>query len=97
MATQNEGARLLAAMVTPTRTQAVLAAEVGVTQQTVSDWIACGSTPRGGNLMRLRTVLNIPIEAWFQPVAKPARKPSKRASGPHRVTPTTADQAKTGT
>lgn len=81
------GSRLLAqALASAQLTQADAAQRLGVTQQTVSDWIAGGSVPRGQNLLRLREAFGISLESWFESekVTKP-RGRRRSTTSTHRV------------
>ena len=59
-------------------TQEQAAQEIGTTQQTVSDWIAGGSTPRLKSLLLIQEKYGVDVAKWARTDARSARKPSKR-------------------
>lgn len=72
MVNLTKGAEALATAVEGS-TQARVAAQLGVTQQTVSDWVRGTKTPKGENLLALEAKFGIAPKAWFE--KSRARKP----------------------
>lgn len=61
-------------------TQAKVAAEVGVSQQTISDWRSGNTKPKGRNGLRLLALYGIEIAEWFEPPRGNAPAPSPPTS-----------------
>jgi transcriptional regulator with XRE-family HTH domain len=45
-----------------------LAKQLGVTPQSVSDWVAGKSKPKADLMARIEDLLEIPMRAWTEPV-----------------------------
>lgn len=86
---RNEGARQLG-RICEARTQAVVAAELGVTRQAVASWLSGMKGPNEKRRHEIAAKLGIHPDRWREapmpPVTSPKPSPSRRARGP-RTTP----------
>ena len=69
-----------------------LSEELGVSRQTVNEWISGEMTPRGSHLMRLCSILNLRPESFFtEPAKSLISVPLHRTIGNNKVTDTIRD------
>lgn len=88
------------AQIVATSTQDAVAKTIGVSQQTVSDWLRGKMKPRGENMLRLSVRLKIEPVLWFekpQPEPPPTLRTKKgpsQAAKPSRRKPARSRSAK---
>lgn len=78
----SRGSQRLAQIVAES-TQGAVAKAIGVSQQTVSDWLRGNMKPRGRNMLRLKDVFGIEPPEWFEgPLPAPAPQPPAPTTPP---------------
>lgn len=74
------------AQIVATSTQEAVAQTIGVSQQTISDWLRGKMKPRGKNMLRLSERLKIEPAQWFEK-PQPEPPPTPRTRKPTRARP----------